>query len=750
MAGGAGIPRGGIADLELRFAQEPESQAFIPLCEAYLEQGRLMEAMVVCRKGLKTHPKVEVAQVLLARILKAQNKLDRSLTELDKAISAHPKSAPALSLRGEVRLARGDENGAMQDFREVLELDPAQEVARRELESRGLLPAPSARKPTGAERAEPSSTLDRAPHPRAAAMDARHSFDAPTMVAPPPEFEPQHRTDFAPPTVVNRVAPQLLEADDELERLAHQHAESRPKPGRPILTIGLGVALLVVTATVVTWRFVEKSRLEAIDRLTQDAMAEFRRDAYVGYQGAARSFEEILEDYDHDHAATLGRLAHTYAIIWGEHGDADVEARMREVLTQSQNETGSTGHRTAAAALVALHDAADRHTGAQRALEVVEPVLRQQQEEGVVSPPVRLVEGIAETYRGEYTEAFEAFQSARTGSGVELRGTVWAAVAALRAGQLSTAQNLLQEALRIDRQHPGALAFMTLVKLQRGNLRGANVALEAFQAVESARPKDISFKSRALALYAQSELYRSAGEEERASLAYEEAIKLDPGNADFPYALGRSLLKAQRPRDALKPLRQALEMEPNRYAILVDLAEAEMFERQFEQAKRHIDDALEKKPNFLPALLARARLLRRTRAPNTEAFLENLLAQRPEALVEVKLELGRLYRQQNRLDLAQTTLEEALERMAARGRPLQADVLLSYGRLMEDRGNLQVAQETYAKAAEFEELEGWYRLSVAAAKAGNTSRAKKACTRYLEAGSGLKYAKNAQQICAQL
>ena len=47
-----------LAKLEHAFATDPGSEAYKPLAEAYLGMGRFMEAMVVCKKGVKAHPHV--------------------------------------------------------------------------------------------------------------------------------------------------------------------------------------------------------------------------------------------------------------------------------------------------------------------------------------------------------------------------------------------------------------------------------------------------------------------------------------------------------------------------------------------------------------------------------------------------------------------------------------------------------------------------------------------------------------------
>ncbi|MBK6684249.1 MAG: hypothetical protein IPG45_07235 [Deltaproteobacteria bacterium] len=61
-----------ITELELQFAQNPDSIAYVPLCEAYIAQGRFMEAMVVCKKSIKAHPQAAEPRILLARVYAEQ------------------------------------------------------------------------------------------------------------------------------------------------------------------------------------------------------------------------------------------------------------------------------------------------------------------------------------------------------------------------------------------------------------------------------------------------------------------------------------------------------------------------------------------------------------------------------------------------------------------------------------------------------------------------------------------------------
>src|SRR5574338_94333 len=84
-----------LSALEHAFASDPASDAYRPLTEAYLSSGRFMEAMVVCKKGVKAHPDDPAAKVLLARVYAEQGKDRKALEELAAVLAAFPTFAAA-------------------------------------------------------------------------------------------------------------------------------------------------------------------------------------------------------------------------------------------------------------------------------------------------------------------------------------------------------------------------------------------------------------------------------------------------------------------------------------------------------------------------------------------------------------------------------------------------------------------------------------------------------------------------------
>src|SRR3990167_3705316 len=97
-----------LAKLEHAFATDPGSEAYKPLAEAYLGMGRFMEAMVVCKKGVKAQPALPDPRVLLARVYAEQGKDKKALEELTGALQVSPTDKIALRMMGSLQIKGGD------------------------------------------------------------------------------------------------------------------------------------------------------------------------------------------------------------------------------------------------------------------------------------------------------------------------------------------------------------------------------------------------------------------------------------------------------------------------------------------------------------------------------------------------------------------------------------------------------------------------------------------------------------------
>ena len=130
-----------LSQLEMAFAADPK--AFVPLTQAYLQLGRFMEAMVVCKKGIKASPESIDGKLLLARVYAEQGKVPKAVEEL-KAIFAQspelkgPDAAACHLLLGQMNERAGRFEEAIESFKEALRNDRGNSEAKAALKAKGV------------------------------------------------------------------------------------------------------------------------------------------------------------------------------------------------------------------------------------------------------------------------------------------------------------------------------------------------------------------------------------------------------------------------------------------------------------------------------------------------------------------------------------------------------------------------------------------------------------------------------------
>ena len=100
--------------------------------DAYLERGRLLLEMGDVEGAeedanllVEAAPDAEEVLLFKAEVLVAQKRQSEAIAVYDKAIEGNPFCVAALKGRGALRLAIGDKEGAENDMRQLLEVDPA-------------------------------------------------------------------------------------------------------------------------------------------------------------------------------------------------------------------------------------------------------------------------------------------------------------------------------------------------------------------------------------------------------------------------------------------------------------------------------------------------------------------------------------------------------------------------------------------------------------------------------------------------
>jgi tetratricopeptide (TPR) repeat protein len=109
--------------LRRRVEADPASIAFARLAEEYRRDGRLEEAVRMCRLGLAQHPTYISARVTLGRALLALGRVDEAALELEAVLGEAPENLAAIRALAEARERRGDQASAHDLYRRALALN---------------------------------------------------------------------------------------------------------------------------------------------------------------------------------------------------------------------------------------------------------------------------------------------------------------------------------------------------------------------------------------------------------------------------------------------------------------------------------------------------------------------------------------------------------------------------------------------------------------------------------------------------
>ncbi|MBI5067415.1 MAG: hypothetical protein HZB56_04180, partial [Deltaproteobacteria bacterium] len=164
-----------LAALERAFSSDPSSGAWRPLTEAYVSMGRFMEAMVVCKKGVKANPADPSPRLLLAEVYGAQGKDRKALDELLDAQRLHPDDVAVNRMAGLLLLKLGEKDAGVAALQKAAAARPDDHETLEALRKWGIA-APQPRPPPPPPRAAP---------PPPAAPAAAPAPGAPGRAAPP-------------------------------------------------------------------------------------------------------------------------------------------------------------------------------------------------------------------------------------------------------------------------------------------------------------------------------------------------------------------------------------------------------------------------------------------------------------------------------------------------------------------------------------------------------------------------------------
>jgi tetratricopeptide (TPR) repeat protein len=584
-----------LAGLEHAFAADPSSEAYRPLTEAYLVMGRFMEAMVVCKKGVKAHPSDLAPRLLLARIYAAQGKDRKALEELEAALAVRPADAVANRTAGLLHLKLGEKERGTAAVRKAWQAAPDDAETLDAMKKWGLdFSAPPPPLPTATATANTGSTAVAKPTPSATAARGASAAASAAIATPPPVLQPVQsaqagaaapaRSEGAParaaaaptagepPTATSHGA---AYADELAARYATQdwvlesHGEVRAGRRRsraPLLaTVGFGVALVLVLGIWFGLSSVRRARAVEIDRLLRQTRELIEKDGFTSYREAARLCERIL-DRDPDALGGHAYLAYVDALRWGEHGESE---GLREEARKHLEAVGRLGqpHSHAYAAEAYLRAYGGDVRGA---LEQLRRVMTGPEGGSAL---LHGVLGALALQAGDLDAARDDLTWARQNAPGDVRVTALLAEQWRRRGpgHELQASALYDTALtRLAPDHVPSLLGKAQLLLAAGQAEEALKRIDKVLGLgpgASPRQVAVAHALRGSALHAHGKAAEGDAEEQQ-------AITLDPMNGEIHDLIGRRKLRAGDPSGAAQAFRKAAELEPSRIGFHADLAAA--------------------------------------------------------------------------------------------------------------------------------------------------------------------------------
>jgi tetratricopeptide (TPR) repeat protein len=547
-----------LAALEHAFAADPISEAYRPLTEAYLASARFMEAMVVCKKGVKAHPDDPSARVLLARVYADQGKDRKALEELQPVLSSYANYAAGHLMAGLVQLRLGQRAEGEAALRRAAEAAPSDPEVQAALEKHGVVVAPPAPPP------EP---------PRAAPVRGdipvltRGAPPARAAGGPPPAARPAEAPVPTPP-------PRRAAGEAYAAALAEKYATTTFEigPGKPrrkrrvraaiLGTVGLAVVLAVSLGGWTWFSKAKKEQAEAIDKLLKETQELISRDAAGGYKVAAEKAKEILR-LDPDSLAGHAFLAYVDALRFAEHaeGEAVKAEAMRQV--DAARKLGPHSHLIAAEAYLRAASG-DAPAALAELKTVLEDPARQT---ALLSGTL----GVLLTGAGDLDGAKEWLARAQKLNSNDVRIAQQLAEQFRRRGEgyEQQAEAVYQLALRLQKDHVPSLLGRALLLLDRGLYE------QAAQSVRQALAGgDASTRQQALGSAIRASIAYAQGKKEDGAAEEKKALELDPQSPDLPWLIGRRQLRDGDAAAAVVSIQRAVNGDGKRVAFYADLTQA--------------------------------------------------------------------------------------------------------------------------------------------------------------------------------
>jgi tetratricopeptide (TPR) repeat protein len=730
-----------LAKLEHAFAADPSSDAYKPLAEAYLGMGRFMEAMVVCKKGIKAHPNAADPRLLLARVYAQQGKDKKALEEALGGLQVQPTDKQALRMVGVLQLKTGEADPGKENLLKAWQADPNDPETVSLLQQHKIeppkpaapAPAPVAVAPVVQAPVSPAPTAPVAATPTAATAPTAPVAAAPTAPTGPTRRPSSVGTPSVRPVAQGPAQPRpqprrpviVEEVDDDDDDEAQSRKPKKPNISKYI-SMGLFAALLisVIGYSVVSSRTKERNR--QFKKHMDAATEQLKHDSYDSYKKACDAAVAGLEVYP-DSAVAHGYLAYAWAIRWGEHGGGDdARRRAEEHLEAAKKGEEVSSHLYAAEALVKTYGGKGKD-----ALGELEGRVKSFDEQGKASSLLYLTLGLAQMNAGDLEHARDNLEKAQGLAPDDPR--IYASLGAVyrRLGQDVLAWQKYDFALRYEKDHPESLLGKSLLMLEQdqptyqayeeaakniGKLLKADPPPSPRQlaAAQLARTLLISRVTAAMAGLKpeeQTKLAEVTGvptdkEKARAELvrAEQDGFALDKANPELHLIKGRRLLLEGQAETAAEEMRKAIKMDSSRAQFYVEFAKALMAKQGGEkEAAEALTTALKTMGDSPKLVVMLGNAYRRLGDTNQALTQYQRAVKDPKAKnPEARMAMGTIYRERSEWDKAVEQLEKAVQEFV--GQPDRAAMALTeLGRVYLGKGDAVKSEDAFKRALEADE-----------------------------------------------
>lgn len=685
-----------LAKLEHAFATDPASEAYKPLAEAYLGMGRFMEAMVVCKKGVKAHPQLPDPRVLLARVYAEQGKDKKAVEELNGALQVAPADKLALRLMGTLQMRNGEPDAGKANLLKAFEADPADQETVDAMTKAGVAvpkpaapePPPPPPQPVAAPPVLTPVSGNGAVARAQAASQQQPLGQAPAHAQPPPPPRPsQPRTQQARPSQPRPAArrPAYEEDDDEpISELSEvsdpgyrRRSSSRKQGGSSKAIFFLLIFAVPVAAAayygIGQWR---AHRINEAKGKLREATDKIKADTYAGYQQGIELADQALNlDASSDtNRLARGLLAYAYSIRWGEHqrDESNREAAERNINEGIEGNESSAYLRSADALFKFYSGKNDE------ALQSIQKWIDQAESEKKQVGLFYLTRGIIQMNSGDLEAAKESLDKAQTITPDDPRVFVALGNLHRRRGSDMSALTAFNNALKYTRNsHPdGLLGTAKLILDQEDPGNGYITAAKYLKTLLEMEPPPsprqlaqahfvrailVSRLSGDLKLYTDKDFVKKLEDatgvtsdegKARSEIQKEEneGLALDRNNPELLMLRGRRLAYEGKLDDAAAEIRKAIEMNSSASHFHVELAKVLMRKEGGEPAA---EDALKKALSLVPnspkllALLGQAQY-RQRKFDDAKATLEKATSDAKSRNPEARFLLGKILRDEKK------------------------------------------------------------------------------------------------------